>query len=156
MNAIELLKQQHREVEELFSKIEKGGEGPARERRALVAELTEKIKIHTNIEEKIFYPEGRQANEDLTLEAYVEHDVVSSLLRKISKTRLSDENFDARITVLKELIEHHVQEEEQEYFPQCEKKLGNELLEELGERMEAAVQKLEGAPRKKRHLRVAA
>lgn len=142
MDAITLLKNQHREVEELFSKFEKlADEGANAEKKAIVAEIALKLSAHAEIEERFFYPEGREADEDLTLEAYEEHGLVKDLLKKIGKSRMNDESLKAKMTVLKEIVEHHVEEEEDEYFPECEKTLGDERLEELGTEMEAAFER---------------
>lgn len=143
MKASDLLKQQHREVEQLFAAIEKA-EGSGREQTALFAELAAKLDAHTKIEEKIFYPAGREADEETTLEAYEEHALVDATIRKIKKTKPSDETFMAKMTVLKELVGHHVEEEEDEYFPECEKTLGAEKMEELGEELAEAYEKLIG------------
>lgn len=143
MNAIEFLKRQHREVESLFKRIESLGDKAGREKKQIFDEIYEKLDTHARIEEKIFYPEGREADEDMTLEAYEEHDIVRTLLKKIAKTLPSDETFMAKVTVLKEVVQHHVEEEEEEYFPECEKELGEERLAEIGEELEAATEKAE-------------
>ena len=143
MNAITFLEKQHRTVEDLFEQIEKA-DGNRRQQRSLFNELAENIENHAKIEEKIFYPAGREADEDVTLEAYEEHSLVRAMIRKIKKTKTTDETFMAKVTVLKELIEHHVEEEEGEYFPECEKTLGAERLNELGEELLAAYAKLAG------------
>ena len=145
MNAIELLEEQHREVEALFRKIERA-EG--REQKTLFAQIAEKLEAHTKIEEKFLYPNGRQADKEMTLEAYEEHNVAKALIAKIKKTKTSDETFMAKVTVLKEVIEHHVEEEEGEYFPKLEKTLGEEKLEELGEKMEVMFDRLTGNTKK--------
>ena len=144
MNAVDFLKSQHREVEELFTRIEKtrGKSGVGRDRRELVNELSQKLMAHTKIEEMILYPEGKSVDEDLTLEAYEEHECVKSVIKKLARTRASDETFMAKVTVLKELVEHHVEEEEKEYFPKLKTELGEERLEQLGEDLETAFEKL--------------
>jgi hemerythrin superfamily protein len=145
MKATELLKKQHREVEGLFGKVLKSDD--AKERRALASQISEKLDGHTMIEEKIFYPAYREAagtkkGEDRVLEAYEEHHVVKMVLAELPKVDASAENFEAKMTVLKELIAHHVEEEEKEMFPDAEKKLGKERLEELGEEMNKRVEQL--------------
>ena len=141
MNAIEFLKNQHREVEALFKRIESLGDKAGKDKKQIFDEIYEKLDTHARIEENIFYPEGREADEDMTLEAYEEHDIVRTLLKKIAKTSPSDETFMAKVTVLKEVVQHHVEEEEEEYFPECEKELGEERLEELGQELEEATEK---------------
>lgn len=141
MNAIEFLKNQHREVETLFKRIESLGDKGGKDKKRIFDEIYEKLDTHARLEEKIFYPEGREADEDMTLEAYEEHDIVRTLLKKIAKTSPSDETFMAKVTVLKEVVQHHVEEEEEEYFPECEKELGEERLEELGQELKEATEK---------------
>lgn len=146
MNAIKFLKSQHREVEALFKKIEATKDRPAtyKDRRALVTEISNKLILHTKIEETILYPKAKKVDDDMTLEAYEEHDCVKSVIKKLAKTRTNDETFMAKVTVLKELVEHHVEEEEETYFPELEKAWSKEQLEELGEQLQMAFEKLEG------------
>jgi hemerythrin-like domain-containing protein len=146
MKATQLLKSQHREVEALFSKVLKAEK--SRDRTELANEIAEKLKVHTTIEEEIFYPAYRESShtkkgEELTLEAYEEHHVVKLVLAELPDVDPEQENFEAKMTVLKELIGHHVEEEEQEMFPDAEKKLGKERLEDLGTQMEDRAAELE-------------
>ena len=139
-----MLKNQHREVEALFDRFKSLGDGGGAERKTIVAEIGKKLEAHAQIEERFFSPEGRDADEDMTLEAYEEHGVMRDLPKKIAKTRINDESLVAKIAVLQEIVEHHVQEEEDEYLPECEALLGQEQLEQLGQEMEAHFQKLVG------------
>lgn len=110
-DAIALLKEDHRTVEELFTEFEKArGEG---RKQALATEICTELSIHAQIEEEIFYPacEGK-VDEDLLKESYVEHDGAKVLIAEIMAGEPSDEFYDAKVTVLQEEIEHHVQEEE--------------------------------------------
>src|SRR4030095_12311816 len=111
LDAIGLLKQDHRTVEELFAKYEKaGGDG----RKGQIAkQICLELSVHAKIEEEIFYPacEGK-VEEDLLKEAYVEHDGAKLLIAQIMAGEPSDEFYDAKVTVLQEQIEHHVEEEE--------------------------------------------
>ena len=110
-DAIALLKQDHRAVEDLFAKFEKaGGEG---RKQQLATEICTELSIHAMIEEEIFYPACEGKVEDKLLkEAFVEHDGAKLLIAEINAGEPSDEFYDAKVTVLKEQIEHHVQEEE--------------------------------------------
>ncbi len=136
MDALSLLKKQHREVEALFKQIEKTDD--AGERRELMDEIREMLEMHTSIEEEIFYPAVREIEskkaEEMVLEAYEEHHVVDLVLKDLPNVDPEDERFEAKMTVLKELIEHHVEEEEKEMFKLAEQ-LGKDELKELGERM---------------------
>jgi hemoglobin-like flavoprotein len=150
MEATELLKKQHREVKKLFGEAKKA---TGRQRRIVMDQITEKLRAHMSIEEEIFYPAVREigtkkANEIIP-EAYEEHHVVKLVLDELPKVDLEDEQFEAKVTVLDELIEHHVEEEEEEMFGLAEK-LGAERLSELGEEMEA---KATGEPRSERTKR---
>lgn len=119
-SAIALLKHDHREVEEMF------GEFEDLENNAAKAELAKKIclalKVHTQIEEEIFYPAARKAtgDNDLLDEAAVEHAGAKELISQIEKAKPGDALFDAKVTVLGEQIKHHVKEEEEELFPEIE------------------------------------
>jgi hypothetical protein len=145
MKATNLLEMQHREVEKLFAKVLKSD--GAKERKQLATEIQSKLEAHTTIEEEIFYPAYREAattkkGEDLVLEAYEEHHVVKLVLAELPKVDAAAESFRAKMTVLKELIEHHVEEEEKEMFPDAEKKLGKERLDVLGEEMDKRASQL--------------
>ena len=145
MDPIQLLKKQHREVEALFKKIAKTGS--AEQRRAQLDELASNLKLHMTIEEAIFYPAVQQLPmkkaEGMALEAYEEHAVVKLVLAELPGVDPEDERFDAKMTVLSELIEHHVEEEEDEMFKTA-KKLGPAELSALGDRMAAEVEAVKG------------
>ena len=110
-DAIALLKADHRKVESLFEQVEKATS--ASRKQSLAHEICTELKIHTLIEEEIFYPAFRGKIEDDTLdEAYVEHDGAKVLIAEILAGEPSDEFYDSKVTVLQEQIEHHVEEEE--------------------------------------------
>ena len=110
-DAVALLKADHREVEDLFAKFEKATGDGAKEKIAL--QICKALSVHATIEEEIFYPacEGK-VEEDLLKEAFVEHDGAKVLIAEIEAGGPSDEYYDAKVTVLQEQIEHHVEEEE--------------------------------------------
>ena len=136
-DAIALLKEDHRKVEELFEQFEKAkGEG---RKEKLALEISKELSIHTIIEEEIFYPsiEGK-VDEDLLKESFVEHDAAKVLIAEIEAGGPSDEYYDAKVKVLKEEIEHHVEEEEKPkegLFAQTRE--ADVDLKELGERLAA-------------------
>ena len=139
MKATQLLKDQHREVKELFQQVQDTED--AEERRDLMEQITERLQTHMMIEEAIFYPAVQEAansgkNEEMVPEAYEEHHVVKLVLDELPDVDPEDERFKAKMTVLSELVDHHVQEEEKEMFKIAEK-LGKDRLEELGNEMEA-------------------
>lgn len=147
MKASALLKKQHRELEALFKEIEKT-EAPAK-RRTLLGQIMDAIKLHSAIEEKIYYPAtkaiGTQKAEDMVMEALEEHHVVDLVLAELPKVDPAADTFAAKMTVLKELIAHHVKEEEEELFPMAEKRFGAERSEELAEELAAAAARREAA-----------
>ncbi|WP_437754984.1 hemerythrin domain-containing protein [Sorangium sp. So ce1389] len=136
MKATDLLKEQHQEVDELFERISQAGDN---EIGALRDELVANLVGHAAIEEEIFYPETREAlgASPLIPTSYEEHSLVHIMLQKLLSAEPGDESFHARLGVLKELVQHHVQEEEQELFPQVESAMGAERLEQLGDRLES-------------------
>ena len=138
MKATDLLKKQHRQVEKLFKQCEKAED--ARQRRQLMEQIASALKLHTKLEEEVFYPAVREIGsskaEEMVDEAFEEHHVVDLVLAELPSIDPEDERFQAKMTVLSELVEHHVDEEEEEMFPMAEKKLGAERIKELGQRME--------------------
>lgn len=110
-DAIALLKADHRAVEDLFAQFEKAGGD--RKKQKLALQICTELTVHAKIEEEIFYPacEGK-VEEELLREAYVEHDGAKVLIAEIEGGESSDEYFDAKVKVLQEQIEHHVEEEE--------------------------------------------
>jgi len=148
MNAIDLLESQHREVEKLFSKIEKSKSDDVKGR--LFEEIADKLAVHASIEEHRFYPAVKaNRTEDILLESLEEHLGIKRVLADLLETEPSDETFDAKIKVLKEQVSHHVEEEESELFPKVKKLFSKEQLEALGQEMSAEQAELEegGEPR---------
>lgn len=138
MKATDLLKKQHREVKGLFKQFEKTEDAAGR--RSLMEQVTQALQTHTRIEEEIFYPAVRgletKKAEEMIAEAFEEHHVVDLVLKDLPNVDPEDERFEAKMTVLSELIEHHVEEEEKEMFKLAER-LGKEELEDLAEEMQA-------------------
>jgi len=145
-DALEFLKSQHREVEDLFKQFEKlGDEGPSEEKEPIVRMACEKLTVHASIEEEIFYPAAREIDdvESLLNEAEVEHNTAKDLIATLDSMDASDPMFSATFTVLSEYIKHHVKEEEGELFPKVKKSdldldvLGQELAAQADELMSA-------------------
>ena len=136
MDPFELLKADHRKVEELFTQLESAS---GKQKLTVFGQIKTELELHTHIEEKIFYPalEEPEETHDLTLEAYEEHAVVKDLLKQLGRARTADDEWEAKAKVLQENVEHHVEEEENELFVKAESALDEEELEELGDRMEA-------------------
>jgi hemerythrin superfamily protein len=138
-DAIELLKKDHRAVEALFKRFDKL-DGKKKEQQKVVAEIIRQLSIHAAIEEQLLYPTSRKlvkATEEEVLEALEEHHLVKIMLSELMKMRPTDERYEAKVTVLKEVVEHHVADEENKLFPQI-KKLGSVKLRSLGAQLEAA------------------
>lgn len=137
--ATAFLSKQHREVETTFATALETDD--ARVRRNATNEIARQLTLHTMLEETIFYPAVRgidaEQTTDMVLEAYEEHHVVKMVLKELPKADPKDETFKAKVTVLKELVEHHVKEEEREMFPLAESRLGPERSRELAEAMAA-------------------
>jgi hemerythrin-like domain-containing protein len=139
MKATDLLKQQHREVLNLFKQISKA---PRKDtKRRLFQELAANLVAHDGIEREIFYPECESAlgMTDLLGESLVEHGVVEFSLFQAEQA-LGSEEFEYKLTVLKEVLSHHIEEEQDELFPKVERALGAERLNELGQQMKARFQ----------------
>jgi hemerythrin superfamily protein len=141
MDAITLLKQDHKTVKGLFNQFDKAGDSAFQRKREIVDKIIEELSIHAAIEELHFYPMARGAVKDVedeVLESLEEHHVAKWLLAELEDLDPKAERFDAKVTVLKEAILHHAEEEEAELFPQVRKAVGRKELQELGATMEAA------------------
>jgi hemerythrin-like domain-containing protein len=139
-DAIALLKKDHEKVRGLLSKLESAASRGSDRAMQLVSEIEGEVKVHTQIEEEIFYPAFRDAarkkeDKKLFYEANQEHHVVDLVMPEMEEGGTTEE-FAAKAKVLKELIEHHADEEEKEMFPKAKKLLGRDELRELGERLE--------------------
>ena len=140
MDAFELMKKDHEKVSGIFEKLEPTTERGVKTREELFTQLKTELEIHAQIEEQIFYPAIKEAEEthDITLEAFEEHAVVKQLLSELEELSKDDETWGAKLKVLQENVEHHVEEEEGEMFKNARKVLSREQIEALGARMEAA------------------
>lgn len=140
MDAFKLLKTDHEKVAGLLEKIDGTTERALKTREELFTQLKTELDIHAQIEETILYPVLEKANptHDITLEAYEEHRLVKQLLSELESDPKDSDEWTAKFTVLKENIEHHVEEEEGEMFKKARKVLSEDELETLGERMEEA------------------
>jgi hemerythrin-like domain-containing protein len=150
-DAIVLLKADHKEVKKVFRQFEQAGENATKRKGELVQQMIELLTVHTYIENEVMYPEVRRLVPDLEddiLESYEEHHVADVLVGELAMLEPDAERFDAKTTVLIESVEHHIEEEEGEWFPKVREALGRKQLAELGQRMLAA---REQAPRTPAH-----
>src|SRR5687767_94857 len=136
MNAFQLLKNDHKIVSALFDQIESAS---GKAKAQLFTRLKSELDVHALIEEKIFYPalENKKESREITLEAYEEHKVVKDLLAELANGSSADEEWDAKLKVLRENVDHHVDEEEGELFDKADDVLSDEDLDRIGEQMEA-------------------
>ncbi|MGE8337122.1 MULTISPECIES: hemerythrin domain-containing protein [Pseudomonas] len=142
MNAIDLLKADHQTVKAILAQLSESTDKAIKKRTDLLDKLEMEISIHTKLEEEILYPAfkaaGTKEQDVLYFEAKEEHRTVDSLvLPDLKQTDPGTPEFAGRVKVVKELLEHHIEEEETEMFPQAKKLLGKSRLDDLGEQMEA-------------------
>ena len=147
MDAFTLLKNDHKKVAGLMEKIDESTERAVKTRDELFAQLKSELDIHAKIEETILYPVLEKADQthDITLEAFEEHRIVKQLLSELESEPKDAEEWTAKFTVLKENVEHHVEEEEGDMFKKARKVLSDEELEALGARLEEAKGKQKAA-----------
>ncbi len=137
-DAIVLLKNDHKTVEKLFKEFENAGSNASVAKRKIVDSIIEELTVHAYIEEEIFYPVAREAvpdTKDHVLESVEEHHVVVWMLSELAGMDPENERFDAKVTVLIENVRHHVEEEEEEWFPDVREAMGRKRLQEIGQRM---------------------
>jgi hemerythrin-like domain-containing protein len=147
-DAIVLLKNEHQQIRKAFRAFENAGDRAETRKGQLVDKIIELLTIHTYIENEVMYPRVRELLPDLeddVLESYEEHHVADVLVLELSGMKPGDERFDAKTTVLIENVEHHMEEEEQEWFPKVREGLGRKTLQDIGAEM---LKKREKAPRR--------
>jgi hemerythrin-like domain-containing protein len=138
MNAITLLEDDHKELKKLLEKGDDTTERSVKTRAALLQEIAAKLTAHEKIEEDIFYPALKEHPKarDIVLEGYQEHHVVDLIMAELKTTREDDERWGAKFSVMKENIEHHIEEEEDDMFKTARSVFSRDELEALGDRME--------------------
>ena len=147
-DAIVLLKADHKEIRKTFADFEKSGDDAEKTKQRLVDKMIELLTVHTYIENEVMYPRVRALLPDLeddVLESYEEHHVADVLVMELDAMDPSHERFEAKATVLIENVTHHIEEEEQEWFPKVREGLSRTQLRELGDELAAAKEK---APRR--------
>lgn len=144
MNAIELLKKDHERVLDLFKSYEQAGDRAHAQKKTISDKIFQDLEAHTQVEEEILYPAAREAFSDedkhLLAEAYEEHAVAKTLIVDMKGMTAGEEGHDAKMKVLQENIEHHIEEEHKELFPKTRQNMGSDQLNELGRRMAARKQ----------------
>lgn len=150
MDAITLLKRDHAEVKAMFKEVEELGERATSSRQKLFRRIDEALTVHAQVEERIFYPRFKERAENTeereeVLEAYEEHALVKRLIGELEKLEPANETYEAKLKVLKDLVDHHVKEEEGTMFKMAREIFDKDELNELGEELEQAKQEA-GAP----------
>lgn len=144
-DAVEILIADHRKVQDLFKQFSQAGDRAYQTKQKLAGQIFHELEIHSTLEEEIFYPAAREAAEadigEVVAEGIEEHHVVDLLIEELRGMDPHHEQFAAKMTVLCETVQHHIQEEEEEMLPGARRKLG-ERIDELGERMQQRRQKL--------------
>jgi hemerythrin superfamily protein len=144
VEAIDMLKQDHDKVEKGFKQFEEMDRDDAASCRELITTVCEELKVHSTLEEEVFYPAAREVidDEDIVNEAAIEHETARMLIDQLENMPEDDPNYHATFTVLGEYVRHHIKEEEKEIFPALRK---SDLdLATLGERMRERRQELVG------------
>ena len=138
MNALSLLKRDHDEVKKMLATLDETTERAIKTRGETFTKLRSELDIHETIEEEIFYPalKDHPKTKDIALEGYEEHHVVDTVMGEMLGLDVSDETWTAKFTVMKENLEHHIEEEETEMFKQARQVCDEAELQELGSRME--------------------
>jgi len=141
-NAITMLKSDHATVKRLLRELSETTERAVKQREALVEQIERELKMHAQLEEEIFYPAFKAASrgteaEDLFYEAAEEHHIVDMVLPALKSANPKSKEFTAKASVMKELIEHHIKEEESEMFKEARELFGDDQLRELGDMMQA-------------------
>ena len=144
MDPIKLLKADHDEVKHLLGELDKTTQRAEVTRTDGLEQLRVKLDVHESIEEEILYPALKEfaKTKDITLEAFEEHHVVDMIMAELEATPVTDETWAAKLTVAKENLEHHIEEEEGEMFKQARQVMDESELEELGDRMAARKKEL--------------
>ena len=138
MDAITMLRDDHKAVKRLFRAFERLDDDDVKGRRKLVDDMIRELSVHAYIEEKVFYPAARAADtdaEDMVLESLEEHHIVKWTLSELADLPADDERFTAKVTVLIESVQHHAEEEESDLFPSVRKHIGRKDLIALGKAM---------------------
>ncbi len=148
-DAIVLLKNDHKEILKTFKAFEKAGDNAFKEKGKLVDRMIELLTVHTYLENEVMYPRVRELLpelEDDVLESYEEHHVADLLVVELAAMKPDAERFTAKTTVLIENVRHHIEEEEQEWFPQVREGLSRKVLQEIGAEMEKTRKKAPKRP----------
>lgn len=148
MDAMSLLKEDHRKVKKMLAELEPTTERGVKTREELFTRLKQELVVHEAIEEEIFYPALKEhpKTKEIALEGYEEHHVVDTVMAEIEGVAYDDEKWGAKFSVMKENLEHHIEEEEGEMFKQAKQVFDEDELNQLGESMKARKEELMRQP----------
>jgi hemerythrin-like domain-containing protein len=145
-DVFKLLKDDHEKVKKLFKKYEGCGQKALKEKQTIADTVFRELEIHAKVEEEIFYPavkdNASEEGQDLVNEAFEEHKIVKTLIKELQALKAGDDPFEAKFKVLRENVEHHIEEEEDELFPEARKAIKGEM-EEITEEVEERKEDLE-------------
>jgi Hemerythrin HHE cation binding domain len=144
MDALKLLEDDHEKIKQILADLDSTTERGVKTREELFTKVKQELTVHEAIEEEIFYPalKGHPKAREIVLEAYEEHHVVDEVMAEIDGLPFDDETWGAKLTVMKENVEHHIEEEEDEMWKQARQVFDDTELEELGTRMQARKEEL--------------
>ncbi|MGY1897704.1 hemerythrin domain-containing protein [Nocardia gipuzkoensis] len=148
-DAIVLLREDHKAIRKLFREFEKAGEDAVKTKGEVVNKIIEALTVHTYLENECMYPEVRKLVpelEDDILESYEEHHVADVLVTELAMMKPDDEHFTAKATVLIENVDHHIDEEENDWFPKVREQLGRKQLQDIGARLQELRKKAPTSP----------
>jgi hemerythrin superfamily protein len=154
-DAIVILKNDHKRVRSLFRKFQQAGEDAHATKGGIVEQILEELTVHTYIENEGMYQDVRTLLPDLEddiLESLEEHHVADVLCTELAAMSPDNERFDAKVSVLIEIVEHHIEEEEEDWFPQVRDALGRKKLQEIGARLEELREKAPTRPEQPRSI----
>ena len=147
MDAFELLEEDHEKVKKLLNEADDTTERGVKTREELFARIKQELLVHETLEEELLYPTLKEHDEtkEVSLEGYEEHHFANEIMAELEQTPVDDEKWAAKFAVLKENIEHHIEEEEDEMFKKARQVLDKEQIEALGERMQQRKKELQAS-----------
>ena len=147
MDAFELLEEDHEKVKKLLGELEETTERGVKTREELFARIKQEMLVHESLEEELLYPTLKEHDKtkEVSLEGYEEHHVVNEIMAELEETPVDDEKWAAKFAVMKENIEHHIEEEEDEMFKKARQVLDPDQIEALGERLQQRKKELQAS-----------
>jgi hypothetical protein len=147
VDAFKMLEEDHEKVKKLMSELEDTTERGVKTRHELFSKIKQEMLVHERLEEELLYPTLKEHDKtkEVSLEGYEEHHLVNEIMAELEETPVDDEKWGAKFSVMKENVEHHIEEEEDEMFKKARQVLDKEQIEALGERMAALKKELQAS-----------